>query len=403
VDQTADPVVGLDQAGCQAACDEMEGCDTINFRWKDPNFGGESTCYRKICGDFKTASCTLFTKHKSRDVYTKACGAAELYSDHVVVDGDGLFSGISCPDETAADIAEILETCSSGAVTTEAGEQSCTSAYYKISDEFNGLATSCAAVDQTADPVVGLDQAGCQASCDAMEGCDTINFRWKDPNFNGDSTCYRKNCGSFEQAACTLFSKHLSRDVFTKACGAEELWADHVLVDGDGLFAGVRCPSAAGDDGDASLESGEPVCVNWISTNRTSNQCDICSEWSGGSSSSVSANVRTCLIWEKTSETGISSCQEYAPSALQLQQREAYQEFLQSRWSKVGVCDGLYTVGTTCTIEREDGSKCEVRDQPCHGGTQLGGVAGVLSAGWQMTFGTAEVSLKIRLISHLIK
>jgi hypothetical protein len=200
-----------------------------------------------------------------------------------------------------------------------------------------------------------------------------------------------------KQHALCLVSTYLA------TCGAEELWADHVLVDGDGLFAGVRCPSAAGDDGDASLESGEPVCVNWISTNRTSNQCDICSEWSGGSSSSVSANVRTCLIWEKTSETGISSCQEYAPSALQLQQREAYQEFLQEKWSKVGVCDGLYTVGTTCTIEREDGSKCEVRDQPCHGGTQLGGVAGVLSAGWQMTFGTAEVSLKIRLISHLIK
>jgi hypothetical protein len=57
--------------------------------------------------------------------------------------------------------------------------------YYKISDEFNGLATSCAAVDQAADPVVGLDQAGCQYACDMQEGCDTINFRWNDPNFNG--------------------------------------------------------------------------------------------------------------------------------------------------------------------------------------------------------------------------
>jgi len=119
----------------------------------------------------------------------------------------------------------------------------CALTYYKISDEANGLATSCAAVDQTADPVVGLDQNGCQAACDALPGCDTINFRWVDPNFGGQSTCYRKNCGSFQTAACTLFSKHKERDVYTKACGASELWTDHVLGGTfDGLFAGVLCP-----------------------------------------------------------------------------------------------------------------------------------------------------------------
>ena len=119
----------------------------------------------------------------------------------------------------------------------------CATTYYKISDEANGLATSCAAVDQTADPVVGLDQNGCQAACDGLAGCDTINFRWVDPNFGGQSTCYRKNCGSFQTAACTLFSKHKERDVYTKACGAEELWSDHVLGGSfDGLFAGVLCP-----------------------------------------------------------------------------------------------------------------------------------------------------------------
>ena len=149
-------------------------------------------------------------------VYTKACGAAQLYSQNVVVNGEGLFSGISCPDETADEVKSVLDTCASnGGVIPDAVEPapSCTKSYYKVSDEFNGLATSCAAVDQTADPVRGLDQAGCQASCDALEGCDTINFRVKDPNFNGTSTCYRKNCGSFEVAACTLFSKHKSRDV----------------------------------------------------------------------------------------------------------------------------------------------------------------------------------------------
>lgn len=122
----------------------------------------------------------------------------------------------------------------------------CAATYYKISDETNGLATSCAAVDQTADPVVGLDQNGCQAACDGLPGCDTINFRWVDPNFGGQSTCYRKNCGSFQTAACTLFSKHKERDVYTKACGADELWSDHVLGGSfDGLFAGVLCPDEA--------------------------------------------------------------------------------------------------------------------------------------------------------------
>jgi len=395
VDQTADPVVGLDQAGCQAACDGLEGCDTINFRWKDPNFNGESTCYRKNCGDFKSAACTLFSKHKSRDVYTKACGAAQLFPDHVITDGSGLFAGVQCPDETAAAVSTILDTCATngGSVPdVEPVPQSCTKRYFKISDEFNGLATSCAAVDQTIDPVLGLDQAGCQAACDDLEGCDTVNFRWKDPNFNGDSTCYRKNCGSFETAACTLFSKHKSRDVFTKACGAKELWADHVITDSNGLFAGVRCPTefAGGLDTEDPREDGPRFCANFISTNRTNSQCDVCSEWSEGGQDNAAASVRTCLIWEKTSENGISSCKEYAPSTLQLRQRAEYNKFLQARWSAVGVCDGSYIRGTTCEITREDGSVCEVRDQPCHGGTELGGVAGVLSAGWQMTFGTAE-------------
>ena len=132
---------------------------------------------------------------------------------------------------------------SGGAATCTQPAPTCAATYYKISDESNGLATSCAAVDQTADPVVGLDQNGCQAACDGLPGCDTINFRWVDPNFNGESTCYRKNCGSFQTAACTLFSKHKERDVYTKACGADELWSDHVLGGSfDGLFAGVLCP-----------------------------------------------------------------------------------------------------------------------------------------------------------------
>ena len=58
----------------------MDRCNTINFRWTDPNFGGNSTCYRKRCEDFATAVCTLFTKHKSRDVYTKACGADNAWA-----------------------------------------------------------------------------------------------------------------------------------------------------------------------------------------------------------------------------------------------------------------------------------------------------------------------------------
>mmetsp|Transcript_3887 Transcript_3887/g.9103 ORF Transcript_3887/g.9103 Transcript_3887/m.9103 type:complete len:1377 (+) Transcript_3887:260-4390(+) len=549
VDQTADPVVGLDQNGCQAACDGLAGCDTINFRWVDPNFGGQTTCYRKNCGSFQTAACTLFSKHKERDVYTKACGAEDLWSDYVLGGSfDGLFAGVLCPDESSQRVSEIMGRCTASAgVEPEAVEETCSTRYYKLTDEFNGqtstcptadgasvaeplldldqsacqaacddlascdtieyrwrdptyegrsacylracgdfdaatcsltlgpgrdvytkacgadaawsdqiltdanglfaavqctveletpppapevqavasdyvpvdctdfdekadqeepicvdkyykisdesngLATSCAAVDQTADPVIGLDQAGCQAACDSLEGCDTINFRWKDPNFQGESTCYRKNCGSFETAACTLFSKHKSRDVYTKACGSKELWADHVLIDGDGLFAGVRCPteveeiqtSGAGDE-------GPRVCTSFISTNRTNSQCDVCGEWSGGGQDSAAASVRTCLIWEKTSANGIASCKEYAPSALQLQQRAEYNKFLQSRWSEVGVCNGSYIRGTTCEITLEDGSVCEVRDQPCHGGTELGGVAGVLSAGWQMTFGTAE-------------
>lgn len=174
---------------------------------KDPNFDGKSTCYRKNCGDFTTAACTLFSKHKSRDVYTKACGTKQLFANNVVVDGNGLFSGIACPAAEAPEVSSVLDACAAneGAVPTEEPEaKSCTKKYYKISDEFNGLATSCAAVDQAADPVTGLSQAGCQASCDKMQGCDTINFRRVDPNFDRESTCYRKNCGRFETAACTL-------------------------------------------------------------------------------------------------------------------------------------------------------------------------------------------------------
>ena len=137
----------------------------------------------------------------------------------------------------------------SGGGTCTQPAPTCAGTYYKISDETNGLATSCAAVDQTADPVVGLDQNGCQAACDGLEGCDTINFRWVDPNFGGQSTCYRKNCGSFQTAACTLFSKHKERDVYTKACGADELWSDHVLGGSfDGLFAGVLCPDESAQE-----------------------------------------------------------------------------------------------------------------------------------------------------------
>ena len=88
-------------------------------------------------------------------VYTKACGASQLYSQNVVVNGEGLFSGISCPDENADEVKSLLDTCAAnGGVIpdSEPAELSNTKTYYKISDEANGLATSCAAVDQTADP-----------------------------------------------------------------------------------------------------------------------------------------------------------------------------------------------------------------------------------------------------------
>ena len=394
VDQTADPKVGFDLPGCQAECDGMDGCDTINFRWKDPNFGGNSTCYRKNCGNFKVAACTLFSKHKARDVYTKACGAFELHSDHIIEDDNGLFAGIMCPDETETGVAELLGKCENNEP-TDILEKSCAARYYKVSDEINGLASSCAAVDQTVDPIIGFDQAGCQAACDDMDGCDTINFRVTDPNVDGESVCYRKNCRSFQTAACTLFDKIASSqfDVFTKACGSDQLWEPNVLVDGNGLFAGVKCPSA--DDitegHNKDTDPTERVCLGFISTNRTNRSCDICSEWSEGGTQSVAASVRTCLIWEKNSATGLSSCQEYAPSALQLKQNAEYSKYLKNRWTEVGLCNGQYLQGTTCSfINPINNESCLVRDQPCHGGTELGGVAGVLSAGWQMTFGTAE-------------
>ena len=44
-------------------------------------------------------------------------------------------------------------------------------------------------------------------------------------------------------AACTLFSKHKARDVYSKACGVEGLWGEYVIGDvNTGLFAGVGCP-----------------------------------------------------------------------------------------------------------------------------------------------------------------
>ena len=128
---------------------------------------------------------------RGKDIYTKACGVEESWGNQVVVDSNGLFAAVEC-----AKVEESTSISNTNAITeeyipvdctdyTEDTSQVCVERYYKLSDEFNGLATSCAAVDQAADPVIGLDQAGCQYACDTLEGCDTINFRWKDPNFNG--------------------------------------------------------------------------------------------------------------------------------------------------------------------------------------------------------------------------
>jgi hypothetical protein len=381
VDQVADPVMGLDLAGCQAACDTMDGgCNTINFRWSDPNFGGNSTCYRKRCHDFQTAACTLFTQHQGRDVYTKACGTSEMYQDHLILDADGLFAGVNCPAE---------ENISQGLTCLDEGGpiaiESCPERYVKISNQENGLATSCAAVDQVADPVMGLDEAGCMAACDAMiGGCNTVNFRWSDPNFGGNSTCYRKRCQDFETAACTLFTQHKGRDVYTKAPGAVQQYYNSLELDVNGLFAGIHCLS-----NETLSDQNDPnVCTRFISTNTSEPSCNVCSSWS--LAASTPDNVRTCLVWERSSEDGLTTCAEFAESALELQQKEAYNQYLRERWKSVGLCNLTYFQGSTCQIQQTDGSSCLVRDQPCHGGTELGGVAGVLSAGWQMTFGTQQ-------------
>mmetsp|Transcript_24130 Transcript_24130/g.52665 ORF Transcript_24130/g.52665 Transcript_24130/m.52665 type:complete len:1264 (-) Transcript_24130:809-4600(-) len=372
VDQPADPVRGLDLAGCQASCDAMPGgCNTINFRVTDPNFNGNSTCYRKRCSSFKTAVCTLFTNHKSRDVYTKACGADSQWPSHVVTDPSGLFAGVRCPDVE-------VESCSE-----TARPQTCAEPYFKIASEANGLATSCSAVEQTADPVRGLDLAGCQAACDAMPGgCNTINYRTVDPNFGGNSTCYRKRCSDFEDAVCTLFTNHKARDVYTKACGASQMWPAHVVKDASGLFAGVRCPA---DVRNNQTSTEEAVCVQSQTTNRANDSCSVCSVWSGGSSSEAST-VRQCVLWNTDVVSGIQSCAQYAEGDVERAQDEEYQEYLQKRWTTVGVCNQNYDYATICTVTKGNRT-CEVRDQPCHGSAAAaGGVAGVLSPGWRMTF-----------------
>ena len=144
-------------------------------------------------------------QHKARDVYTKACGAASLWPSHVVKTTDGLFAGVKCDEDTTPPAAAVAA-CTAGS-DPAAASRSCASRFYKIADESNGLATSCPAVDQKLDPVRGLSLAGCQAACDALGGCNTVNYRVTDPNFDGDSTCYRKACGSFKAAVCTLFSQ----------------------------------------------------------------------------------------------------------------------------------------------------------------------------------------------------
>lgn len=128
------------------------------------------------------------TYGQGKDIYTKACGTEENWPKQVITDANGLFATVECANqasaaetstpEVALTVEEYVPVDCTG-YSDEDKPQVCVERYFKISDEFNGLATSCAAVDQSADPVVGLDQAGCQAACDELEGCDTINFRWK--------------------------------------------------------------------------------------------------------------------------------------------------------------------------------------------------------------------------------
>eukprot|EP00927_Polykrikos_kofoidii_P016322 TRINITY_DN17358_c0_g1_i1.p1 TRINITY_DN17358_c0_g1~~TRINITY_DN17358_c0_g1_i1.p1 ORF type:complete len:1046 (+),score=97.50 TRINITY_DN17358_c0_g1_i1:54-3191(+) len=370
VDQTADPVRGVGLAGCQAACDELTGCNTVNFRVTDPNFVGNSTCYRKQCSDFKTAVCTLFTLHKNRDVYTKACGAPVLWPQSAVLDSMGLFHGMSCPSQAQSDAA-----CAQAS--TRAIGQYCAERYFKIADEVNGLASSCAPVEQTADPVRGMDLVGCQAACDALDGCNTVNFRVTDPNFGGNSTCYRKQCSDFKTAVCTLFTLHKNRDVYTKANGAASLWDKHVELDSLGLFSGMRCKPRA-----YTNNTGAPVCERWATTNQSSNTCDVCWEWSRGDGALSSA--RDCMLWSKSSPTSVSMrCEQYSRSSLEKEAIAQRRIYLEENWPNVGLCNQQYTSGTVCTVTRQNRT-CSVRDQVCHGEAQYGKIAGVLSAGWQV-------------------
>jgi hypothetical protein len=57
-------------------------------------------------------------------VYTKACGAEELWAGHVIGDAfSDLFAGVSCPDGNETGVAEVLEVCAAGVV-EEGGEVS---------------------------------------------------------------------------------------------------------------------------------------------------------------------------------------------------------------------------------------------------------------------------------------
>ena len=207
-----EPLLNTDLTACQAQCDSTPTCDTIEFNWRDPAHNWQSSCHLRNCADFDTATCSM-SPGKGKDIYTKACGAEENWSKQVVVDGNGLFAAVQCTqtstvaqDSTSTTTTSVEEyvpyipvDCTG--YSDEGTPEVCVERYYKISDEFNGLATSCAAVDQAADPVIGLDQAGCQHACDTQEGCDTINFRWKDPNFNGTVSLFSMiRCGAFSSA-----------------------------------------------------------------------------------------------------------------------------------------------------------------------------------------------------------
>lgn len=71
------------------------------------------------------AACTLFSKHKERDVYTKACGAEELWGGHVIGDAfTDLFAGVACPNENETGVAEVLGVCAAGGGVVEGEEVS---------------------------------------------------------------------------------------------------------------------------------------------------------------------------------------------------------------------------------------------------------------------------------------